>query len=113
MDVFKRIVAAVVILTFLCLPFPKMIHAKQSYWLAQETEPTKITQNAPEYLATPEQQMPLEEEKSYFKAILAVLGGVILVGGLAAMAGGGGGGGGGGGNGGDDGGGTGSVSVGW
>lgn len=113
MDVLKRIVAAVVILTFLCLTFPQMIQAKQSYWLAQETAPTKITQNAPEYLATPEQQMPLEEKKSYFKTIFAVLGGLVLVGGLAAMAGGGGGGGGDGGGGDGDGGGTGSVSVGW
>ena len=110
MDVFKRIVAAVVILTFLCLTFPKMIQAKQNYWLAQETAPTKITKNPPEYLATPEKQIPLEEEKTYFKAILAVLGGLILVGGLAAMAGGGGGGGGSGGDGGGD---DGGVTVGW
>jgi len=111
MDVFKRIVAAVVILTFLCLPFPKIIHAKQKYRFAQETASTKISENPPEYLATPEERIPLEEEKSYLTTILAVLGGVILLGGLAALAGGGGGGGGSSDDKDDKD--TGTVSVGW
>jgi len=111
MDFLDRIVAAVVILTFLCLPFPEIIHAKQRYSVAQETAPSKITRNSPEYLVTPEEPIPLTEEKSYLKTILAVAGGVLLLGGVALALGGGGGGGGSGGDSSSSG--SGSVSVGW
>ena len=110
MSILNRIVAAVVVLAILCLPFPKIIHAKQGYRFAQKTAPTKITKNPPQYLATPEEQIPLKEEKSYLMTILAVGGGVLLLGGLAALALGGGGGGGGSSSGDSS---SGSVSVGW
>jgi len=108
MSICNRIIATVVILTFLCLPFPWIIHAKQIYHIAQETAPSKITRNSPEYLVTPEEPIPLTEEKSHLTTILAVGGGILVAGGLALALGGGGGGGG---SSGDSS--SGSVSVGW
>jgi len=91
MNFLKKILATLLILSVICLHFPKIILAGQSRLL---TRAVGITEHLPEILALPEEKIPVEEvKKGKSRTWLWVLGGVVLVGIIAAVAGGGGGGG--------------------
>jgi hypothetical protein len=114
MRFFKKPLIGVLVLSLLCLYFPQIGLAGQSRLLAKANTATNITENKPEILSLPEEDIPIEKveeavEGKKKKWLWYVLAGVAVVG-LIAAAGGGGGGGDGGGGGGDD---TGNVTVSW
>lgn len=100
MRFFKKILSVVLVLSLLCLYFPKIGMAGQSRLVAKANTATNITKHKPEILAPPEENIPLETAaKPKSNWLWYVLGGVVLVGAIAAAGGGGGGGDGGGGGG--------------
>jgi hypothetical protein len=106
MRFFKKILSGVLVLSLLCLYFPKIGLAGQSRLLAKANTATNITKHKPEILSLPEENIPLETaaEPKKKKWGWYVLAGVALIGLIAAAGGGGGGGD-------DDGDGTGSISI--
>ena len=98
MRFFKKILSGVLVLSLLCLYFPKIGLAGQSHLIAQADPATPITEHKPEILSLPEEDIPIEKrgeavEGKKKKWGWYVLGGVAVLGliGAAVAAGGGGG----------------------
>ena len=114
MNFFKKALAFVMAFSILGFYFPKTSFAGQGYLFAKAAAATGITEHAPEVLAPPEEEIPVEEvAKKKRKTWYWVLGGALLVGAIAAAGGGGGGGGGDDTGAGETGGETGDVPVSW
>jgi hypothetical protein len=113
MRFFRKILSGVLVLSLLCLYFPKINLAGQSRLIAKANTATPITKHEPEILSLPEKDIPIEkrgvavegEKKKWGWYVLA---GVAVVGLIVAAAAAGGGGGGGGN--GDD---SGDVTASW
>ena len=120
MNVFKRGLCGLLVLTFLCLNLPQAAFCQDSRSSAK-TDQKNITRHEPKIMATPEKDIPMvqaEEGKGKSGYLWVGLGAAVLLGVLAAAAGGGGGGGGDGDNGDNNGGesntgDTGNITVGW
>jgi hypothetical protein len=112
MRFFRKILSGVLVLSLLCLYFPKIGLAGQSRLIAKANTATPITKQKPEILSLPEKDIPIEdiedaapgEKKKWGWYVLAGAAVVCLIVAVAAAGGGGGGGGG------DD---KGDVTVSW
>lgn len=115
MRFFKKILSGVLVLSLLCLYFPKIGLSGQSRLIAKANTATPITKHKPEILSLPEEDIPIEdiedaapgENKTWG---WYVLGGAVVVGLIVAVAAGSGGGGGSGSGDDDD---DGAVTVSW
>ena len=91
MRTMKRIFVLILIVSIMNLYFPQVTFSQVTDTSGQEG----VTKNPPEFLTSPEVNIPVEKETKVSTWTWVVLG-VLLVGGIAAAAAGGGGGGGGG-----------------
>ena len=85
----KKILSLVVILLTLNLYFPRITFAEEGQFFAAAAD---VTNYPPEFLSSPEIDMPIEKEKKISGLTWVILA-LLLIGGVAAAAGGGGGGG--------------------
>jgi hypothetical protein len=119
MEMLKKVMAGLLTLSVLVLYFPKIATAAQFRLLSKASDQSTMTKHQPKILATPEENIPVEQvaadKKKSKKWLWITLGALALVGVIAAAGGGGGGGGDGGGGGGgtSDTGDTGDVTVSW
>lgn len=102
----KKTLSVVLILLTLNLYFPRITFAEEGRIFAAAADVTKYP---PEFLSSPEIDMPIEKERKISGWTWVVLG-LLVIGGVAVAAAGGGGGGGGGGSAAPR---TGNVSYGW
>jgi hypothetical protein len=99
MRFFKKILSGVLVLSLLCLYFPKIGFAGQSRLIAKANTATPITKHKPEILSLPEEDIPIEKRGEAVEGKKKtwgwyVLGGAVVIGLIvAAVAAGGGGGG--------------------
>lgn len=100
MRFFKKILSGVLVLSLLCLYFPKIGLSGQSRLIAKANTATPITKHKPEILSLPEEEIPIEKRGEAVEGKKKtwgwyVLGGAVVIGlivAAAAAAGGGGGG---------------------
>jgi hypothetical protein len=90
MRIFKKIFVLLLVVSIMNLYFPQVTFGQASDTRGQ----AGVTKNPPEFLTSPELNIPVEKETKTAGWVWVALG-IVLVGGLAAAAAGGGGGGGG------------------
>ena len=98
MNLLKKIVGIVIILSLFSIHFPQTCFAWQNYSSVKIAKATTITKHPPEFLAPPELKIPVETKKSKVAVEkrktnkwLWIGAGVVAVGAIAALGGGGGG----------------------